>query len=218
MTESIFKQLNIRALLIGVDNVIVQEFQSQLHELAIDFLTWVKAQPDKPAIVLISNQGGVGLRYWMETEQWGEPGKFPSEDQAKRRLTEIQRQVTALTGETPLVVKCYAYYSARSEKWAPVPDDVHPINKMFWEPTWRMPNSGMIKYAIQKLELKREEVAFIGLNKEEFMAAMAADIRFIECTDIFVPDPGQINWDDYLVSKPSLVDTPDELTEDEIPF
>lgn len=44
---------------------------------------WFDASPGVPCAIA-TNQGGVGLRYWMETKDFGEPGKYPTQAQVER--------------------------------------------------------------------------------------------------------------------------------------
>ena len=111
-------------------------------ELLPGVRTWFQhTRPSLRAKVCIaSNQGGVGLRYWMERDGFGEPRKYPTAEIVDTRLREI---MLACEYDNPKkqynkdgtfrrckfdgsgiddALLSFAYQSKTSGKWGPEPD------------------------------------------------------------------------------------------------
>lgn len=127
---------------------------------------------------IISNQGGVGLRAWMEAERWGEPGKFPTAEEAQDRLNTV---ADALQMDYALC--CFAYYSEKKNKWADPPNGT-PLDDPRWRQDWRKPAGGMIEAAIMLAETTPDRVLMVGDRDEDKEAAAAAGVEFVH-RDVF---------------------------------
>lgn len=126
----------------------------------------------------VTNQGGVGLRYWMERDGFGEPERYPTEELALNEIYEFLALLPPMgKGETePTLYICYAYQSKKSGKWSPVPD-----GKMLdpeWSSDYRKPNPGMLLKAMADLNLEPGQCLMVGDKDEDYGAAEAAGCAF----------------------------------------
>lgn len=130
---------------------------------------------NQTAVAFATNQGGVGLRYWMETAGFGEPEKYPTEEMIIKRLHALadRLQVSRLN-----LYASFAYQSKSSGKWAPSEND-----GLFWERAWRKPEPGMLIHAIEMAGAK--SAVMVGDSKEDEQAANAAGIDFIHADEFF---------------------------------
>lgn len=130
---------------------------------------------NQTAVAFATNQGGVGLRYWMEAGGFGEPEKYPTEEQVMKRLRSIADRVSV----SPLnIYACFAYQSKSSGKWAPSEND-----GLFWEHAWRKPEPWMLIHAMEMAGA--ESAVMIGDSDEDEAAARAAGIDFIHANEFF---------------------------------
>ena len=134
-------------------------------------------------LALASNQGGVGLRHWMEAAGFGKPDDYPTAAQVFSRLAEVANNVTALTLLSVTIYTCFAYQSKTSGKWTPTPegseDDPH------WSPLWRKPAPGMLLQAMADAGVGPTDTLFVGDSDEDRQAAAAAGIEFVEAAVYF---------------------------------
>ncbi len=204
-----FKQNNVDLLLLGVDNGLVFPFTDELTPPAGQFLAWLKEQPDQPRLALITNQGGVGLRYWMKSEGWGEPGKFPTGRMADQRIDAILDRVRNLIGQSsgPICYRCYAYTTAAGQL-APLPPQVDPEEEPEWSRDWRMPNTGMLRRAMEDGGQQAGQALFVGNNEEERIACHVLGIRYVIAEEFFTEAPGMPDWSSLVVDPPPKVADP----------
>lgn len=142
-------------------------------------------------LALASNQGGVGLRRWIE-EAGGfgatpeekaaslvDCKKYPTAQDAFARLATIAGEVTALTHLPCRIYVCFAYQT-RNGNWAQISDD-DPM----WSAFWRKPNPGMLLKAMSDAGVMPVDTLFVGDREEDAGAALAAGIKFVEAKDFF---------------------------------
>src|SRR5689334_4202118 len=84
-------------------------------QLYPDAEAWIAEHRDVK-VAIATNQGGVGLRFWMEQGGFGDPGKYPT-------LVDVDYRLSCLfdSSNRPLVFACYRYQSQKG-KWSPVPE------------------------------------------------------------------------------------------------
>jgi len=162
----------MRLMIFDVDGTLVAPHTEELLPLREAFF---RRLAPGIAIALASNQGGVGLRYWMETEGWGDPSRLPSLEQAVGRLQRLARRIASLSQREPRIYMAFAYRSRKGE-WGPIP----PYS--WWDPRWdrdwRKPAPGMLRQALRDSDLQAEEALMIGDRPEDREAAAAAGIPF----------------------------------------
>lgn len=135
---------------------------------------------DKP-VALATNQGGVGLRYWMESVGFGDPSKLPTEQQVYDKLHKICRELNL---SYTVIDVCFAYQSKSSGKWSPAPPDAQDDSR--WKKEWRKPSPRMLTDAIDYHAQRdgAKSVVMIGDREEDRLAAESAGILFIHA-DVF---------------------------------
>lgn len=139
---------------------------------------WFAAhRPDLVAIA--TNQGGVGLRYWMERDGFGEPSAYPTEHDVNAR---VQTVVDALvTPAVPYV--SLAYQSKKTGAWGPTPPGREDDPR--WSPWWRKPAPGMLLRAMADFGVPLSAVIFIGDSGEDRLAAEAAGVQYQHPNEFF---------------------------------
>lgn len=141
---------------------------------------WFKQNPQQ-IVALATNQGGVGLRYWMERDGFGEPHKYPDELAVMNHLGNV-KQVLALQNDVRCYV-CYAYQSQKSGKWAPVPEGQQ--DNPYWRQDWRKPAPGMLTEAMASVGCTPDETLMVGDSDEDRLAAEAAGCAFQWADEFF---------------------------------
>lgn len=148
-----------------------------------DVLPFFEEAHAQMQIRLITNQGGVALRAWMESGGWGEPEKYPTEEQARAHMDGINN---ALPGGPYPVHVCFAYQTKKG-KWAPNPDGSNPehTDDHKWAASHRKPNPGMILDAIREAGVSRARTVYIGDGPEDEACARNAGVLFIRSDAFF---------------------------------
>lgn len=146
---------------------------------------WFEAHGDGVQIAVASNQGGVGLRHWMEVEHFGRPRDFPTRDEIQVYLECViarlpERFRPALTQNLRV---CFAYQSKKSGKWSPTPGGCE--GNPDWLPENRKPAPGMLRAAMQAAGAGSDETLMVGDSDDDQGAAAAATCAFAWADDFF---------------------------------
>lgn len=171
---------NIRLIIFDVDGTIADRDSDQLYEDAAHYFSYGEQQH---YWALATNQGGVGLRLWMEAEGFGEPENYPTEKDITRRLYALTEQI-APDGDDGREVTwyvCYAYQSKKSGKWAPVGDK----SLCEWQHEFRKPAPGMLIQAMGEYECQGLDTLMVGDGEEDLHAAEAAGVHFLTADTFF---------------------------------
>lgn len=135
---------------------------------------------------IASNQGGVGLRYWMERDHFGDPSKYPTEDEVWAHIASVIEQLDP----TMYAKVCFAY-RAKSGKWAPMPEDKE--GDPCWLRDYRKPAPGMLNEFMGTIYLPSETL-MVGDSVEDEQAAQVAGCDFQWAWDFFGrPNPTSDN-------------------------
>jgi hypothetical protein len=145
---------------------------------------WLREhRPQRVAIA--TNQGGVGMRYWMDSGGFGEPEKFPTETAVRTRLAAIADAVRALTGGQVRVYMAFSYLSQKGN-WSPTPPGREAEPE--WSQAWRKPNPGMLLQAAADFGVSPEQCIYVGdsiSNGSDEVAAVAAGMAYIDEKQLF---------------------------------
>ena len=178
----------IELLCLDVDGTVVEDnTSSALIPSVVSFLSQIDTSRTK--IALVTNQGAVGLRHWMEVAKFGEPEKFPTRQEVETRLEKIRSEIQSIT-KAP-TVKLFAAYRYQSKgtngRWCPVPFGEKEDPK--WSQDWRKPNPGMIREAVKWAKISPltglKKVLMVGDMDADEGAAKAAGVRFAKAPDFF---------------------------------
>lgn len=148
-----------------------------------DAVKWMNQHKDDHWFAIATNQGGVGLRHWMETEGFGNPEEFPTQDAVENRLFNLLQRGHLERGVVLSAYVCYAYQSKKSGLWSPVPADADDPGR--WLPENRKPAPGMLIVAMQDQEVAPGETLMVGDSEEDRLAAEAAGCAFQWADDFF---------------------------------
>lgn len=164
-----------------MDGTLVRFLTDELLEGVAD---WFQANPDT-RWVIATNQGGVGLRYWMETAGFGEPEKYPTEEQVFDHIVNVVERIQSETGgaSPERVYYSLAYQSQKSGKWSPLPPE--RAGAWEWRRSWRKPSPGMILKALDDFNVAPENALMIGDRDEDRKAADAAGVPFAPADKFF---------------------------------
>lgn len=156
------------------------------------FNKWLDELDGKTSFAICTNQGGVGLRHWMESGGFGEPEKYPTPYDVSKRLRIVYEILTNIevddnpSAYLPLgIFKCYAYITKKGVV-APVPQgkELDPE----WNPYCRKPYAGMLKRAQAYFSVGDGLVLFVGDRPEDEEAAMNAGCDFMWAWEFFGRD------------------------------
>lgn len=170
---------NYEFIIFDVDGTLAEW---QTGELLPGVKAWFEQHAAAHKIALVSNQGGVGLRYWMEEGEFGEPDKYPTEEDARADLEAVNEALPG--GPYPLFV-CFAYQAKKSGNWGPVPDEDDPE----WDHARRKPAPGMVYDAIRVCGSTRQKTLLVGDRDEDRAAALNAGVDFQHAAEFFNRPP-----------------------------
>ena len=154
-----------------------------------EILPGVRAFFDKHShdftFALATNQGGVGLRHWMEVEGFGDPSQYPTEAQAVEHICAVMDGLTPDGRNNGYITfyVCYAYQSKKSGKWGPSPYQLITPNE--WNPDFRKPAPGMLLAAMADANASPAQTLMVGDSEEDEQAAKAAGCHFQYADDFF---------------------------------
>jgi hypothetical protein len=165
---------------------------------------WItRLDPADNEIALVTNQGGVGLRYWMESGGFGDPSKYPTEQEVMERLNIIRKALIAGTQFRCPIHVCFRYLSQKGN-WSPTPfdpssaeiaafaDNDHDPQQMIvdesslparWRKSHRKPEPGMLHDAI--FDFRPSRVVMVGNSEDDRKAAEAANAEYIDGDELF---------------------------------
>jgi len=138
-----------------------------------------KTDLSKHKLALASNQGGVGLHYWMKSERFGNPDNYPTVEQIDSHIGNILAEL----GHEWLIYVSYAYQSRKSQRWSPIPIGVTQYKER-WSIHWCKPNAGMLLQAMNDTGIPASKTLMIGDWEEDRIAAERALVDFVQA-DVF---------------------------------
>lgn len=159
----------MKLIISDVDGTLCHPHTTEFLPGVADFIALVRIARNAPALAIATNQGGVGLRHWMEQGSFGDPGRYQSEADALATCGEIAARIGA---------RLYISFAYQSQKglWAPTP--TQPLAPEFWAHEWRKPAPGMLLRAMADAGAEPGETLFIGDSPEDQQAAAAAGCYF----------------------------------------
>jgi HAD superfamily hydrolase (TIGR01662 family) len=172
----------IKLIVFDVDGTLAKKFTLDLLPGVRQFfeLLFKGGCPHAPKAAIATNQGGVGMRHWMEVGGFGKPKTFPTHQEIDERM---QALVSKLGGESKMPV--YASYRllTKQGKWTPVP--VEEQDNPRWRREWRKPLPGMLLQAMKEAGTSPHETLFVGDREDDRGAAQAAGCAFEWAEDFF---------------------------------
>lgn len=148
------------------------------HELLPGVKAWFDANAPTTNIIGASNQGGVGLRHWMEFNGFGDPMRYPRIADVDEHFAAVQERI----GHEFKVLRCYAYQSQKG-LWSPTP--VGYDDACEWRQDWRKPAPGMLLEAMRIFNTEPNETLMVGDSHEDQDAADFAGCAFAWADDFF---------------------------------
>lgn len=172
----------IKLVIFDVDGTLAEQFTLELLPGVEQFfqLLFQGGCSQAPRAAIATNQGGVGMRYWMEKGGFGRPEVYPTVDEIDQRM---QSLVEKLGGSSRLPVYVSYRFATKKGKWAPVPPE--QARNPRWEQEWRKPLPGMLLQAMQEATAQPHESLFVGDREEDQAAARAARCAFDWAKDFF---------------------------------
>lgn len=152
------------------------------------FSNWLSLPEDeRPYIALASNQGGVGLRYWMESSGFGNPENYPTQEDIETHIRDVLTEIGI--DEYMSIYVSYRYQSKKGN-WSPIPDYAYNDNKTqlinkSWSMDYRKPCPDMLLDAMAMHFVDKSETVMIGDWQEDKDVATNAGIDFIHADEFF---------------------------------
>lgn len=129
---------------------------------------------------IVTNQGGVGLRRWMEDHGFGDPDRYPAAADIDARI----EQVISAIGKQPIAVYVAYAYQTKAGEWAPTPATATDDPR--WCHDWRKPAPGMLLQAMTDAGITDPDtVTMVGDSDADHEAAEAAGVRFRWADEFF---------------------------------
>lgn len=174
----------MKFLFLDVDGTIVNYKSTKLlMQVPITIARFI----DIEEIILVSNQGGVGLRLYLEQEDCSKEyyKKLPQEHDVRFRIGKIQESLQERTG---IHVSSLVSFQFKLDNG----QFTQPDGKHEWAWSWRKPEPGMIIHGLEwlgKLYKDRgftyQDCLMVGDREEDKFAAEHAGIPFIFNTEFF---------------------------------
>lgn len=174
--------MEVDLLIFDLDGTLVETYTSKLLPNVRSFFDLILRSgcSQLPSLALATNQGGVGLRYWMEQEGFGEPEEYPTEAEVTQR---IQSTLKALDAQGEMRVYVSFRYQDREGQWSPIPEGSQEDPR--YQKDWRKPNPGMLLQAIEDAGVPADRALYVGDSPEDREAAAAAGCRFRPAESFF---------------------------------
>jgi HAD superfamily hydrolase (TIGR01662 family) len=166
-----------KLILFDLDGTLAPCDQDVLYE---DAAKWIE-DATAPWMV-VSNQGSIGLRYWMETEGFGDPTKWQTLEGFSKRCAKLFPGISPSEYRFHILM-CTAYQSKTSGKWAPTPPNSEGFS--MWRHDWRKPAPGMLLHAMKVYGATPEETLMVGDSNDDLGAATAAGCQFMPDWEFF---------------------------------
>lgn len=181
-----------------IDGTIANRDDTRLYSHFIDWLVTIGRNDQ---IYLATNQGGVGLRYWMSVNQFGEPDKYPTQEQVVTRITLIVGEISSIIQRPVMPYISYAYQS-KAGNWSPLPgkwtlkaEHSKPYYtkgnfRASWCQNWHKPNPGMLQAiysdCVQRFDVRDlREYLVVGDMETDKMAAESVNLPFCYVNEFF---------------------------------
>jgi histidinol phosphatase-like enzyme len=173
--------MNPKLIIFDIDTTLTQKWTDDLLPGVAEYFQ----RNDLPHISLATNQGGVGLGYWMHKENFGNPDKYPTKNETMYRLIRLARSLDA---------RLYVSFAYQSKKghWSPIPENqpdiiIHTPGEHYssWQSDWRKPSPGMLLQAIADANVIPSETLMVGDSDDDRLAAEAASCSFIYANAFF---------------------------------
>lgn len=149
-----------------------------------DAAQWLADNPDA-SWMIVTNQGGIGLRHWMETGGFGDPTKYPTLESFRARIERLFPEPGLYERRVILSAR---YQSKKTGEWSPLPEKGAWLS--LWQKEWRKPSPGMLVYAMSRKEVAASDTLMIGDSEEDQQAAAAAGCDFMWAHEFFGRAPG----------------------------
>lgn len=137
-----------------------------------------------PKFSIATNQGGVGLRYWMEKDDFGEAEKYPTIEIVEAHIHKLVSAIvdTGYNGDRFSFYKCFSYITKKGVL-APTPKYGYLADE--WNPNFRKPNPGMLMRAMWDAGVRPLDTLMVGDSPEDEEAAKNATCDFMWADDFF---------------------------------
>ena len=86
--------MGMKLYIFDIDGTLTEKFGDTLKPEVAEWFRGMRGSDIK--VALATNQGGVGLRYWMEQGGFGEPESYPTETKVYERLARISYAIYGL--------------------------------------------------------------------------------------------------------------------------
>lgn len=169
---------NYRLLIFDVDGTLTKPGIDRLLPHAETYFSNLADQYKNdigPHIALAANQGGVGMRHWMEVGGFGDPSRYPTQSQAEAHIYGVANHIKKIYG-IPAVYISFAYQSQKG-KWAPTPSEEKDNPR--WRQDWRKPAPGMLLAAMAEIGTSPQETLMISNDQTGQQAARSAKCDFL---------------------------------------
>lgn len=176
---------NKKLLLFDVDGTLVDDNKNIILGVKEAF-HYLSSLDNPPRIAFVSNQGGVGMRFWMMRDGFGDPSQYPTSQDMENRHNKLAKDLGCSDYFPILALLSYAYQSKKTGEWCPTPVNILDIDRFpQWKKEWRKPNLGMLREAMNHYNVLPSETLMIGNGDEDELAAYNASVDFVWDTKFF---------------------------------
>ncbi len=177
----------VRLIIFDVDGTLVRSHTLKLLPGVRAFfqLIWGGHCPPEltPALAIATNQGGVGMRYWLELKHFGRPERYPNQAEIEQRMASL---IAELDGGAAIKVYMAFRFKDWMGKWSPVPPEADGDPR--WSTDWRKPGPGMLLRAMEDARVTARQTLYVGDRPDDQKAARAAGCAFAWAKDFFNRD------------------------------
>ena len=172
----------LELIIFDVDGTLAKKYTLDLLPGAREFfdLALNHGCPQALKLAIATNQGGVGMRYWMESRGFGKPEKYPTQSSIEERMRYLAEM---LNPAKQLPVYVSFSYRTKGGKYAPIPQGQSENSS--WRRDWRKPEPGMLIQAMQDAGAAPADTLYVGDSPDDQRAAQAAGCHFAWAGEFF---------------------------------
>ena len=171
-------------IMFDLDGTLAEYKSDVLYPDVAEYLKNTKRQAGAimgtPSWVIVTNQGGIGLRHWMEFGNWGNPETLPTLEDFSKRIDKLFPDVH---DDYKFWIFMCARYQSKKGVWSPIPD--HQNGLAMWNKEWRKPQAGMLHQAMIVTGYPPGACLMVGDREEDQLAAEAAKVDFMWAYEFF---------------------------------
>lgn len=177
--------MKYKLIIFDADGTLADRDSGQRLEGVEEYFHRLRSLPDeaRPHVAVATNQGGVGMRHWIERGRKGNISRYPTRERIEKQYT---RLIESLLEHIPYRLYVAYAFQSRSGEWSPTPSGYESEPR--WNRQWRKPSPGMLLQAMEDAGAAPGETLMVGDREDDRLAAERAGCDFQWAHEFFGRD------------------------------